>query len=99
MRIVILALFAVTACAQETPAFHASVSLVHVDAEAVSAGGRIISGLHRDDFRVFDEGAPQPVPERGFRCCPPAPAKAPQRTAARDPGDYEIGRASCRERV
>ncbi len=56
-----LALLAVTACAQETPAFHASVSLVHVDAEVVSAGGRIISGLHRNDFRVFDEGALQPV--------------------------------------
>ncbi len=61
MPLLILALLAVMAAAQETPAFHAAVSLVHVDAEVASRDGRIINGLRQDDFRVFDEGVEQPI--------------------------------------
>jgi len=46
--------------AQTAPIFRASVALVHVDAE-VTLDGRILSGLTKDDFRVFDERSPQTV--------------------------------------
>ena len=37
------------------------VSLVHVDAEVVSADGRILGGFGKDDFRVLDDGKEQPI--------------------------------------
>jgi VWFA-related protein len=46
---------------QTPPVFHTGVSLVHLDVEVTDAGGRIITGLSRADFRVFDEDAEQPV--------------------------------------
>jgi VWFA-related protein len=46
--------------AQTTPIFRADISLVHVDLEVVE-DGRILSGFGKDDFRVLDEGKPQPV--------------------------------------
>jgi VWFA-related protein len=46
--------------AQTTPTFRADVSLVHVDAEVVEEG-RILTGFTKDDFRVLDEGKPQPI--------------------------------------
>jgi VWFA-related protein len=46
---------------QTTPVFHTGVSLVHLDAEVTDAGGRIITGLSKADFRVFDEDAEQPL--------------------------------------
>ncbi|MDR3699947.1 MAG: VWA domain-containing protein [Candidatus Sulfopaludibacter sp.] len=59
-------LMAILACctllqAQEDVTFRAGVSLVHVDAEVMSADGRLLSGLTRADFRVLDEGKPQPI--------------------------------------
>jgi Ca-activated chloride channel homolog len=46
--------------AQDTLTFRAEVALVHVDAEVVEEG-RVLGGLSRNDFRIFDEGKPQPV--------------------------------------
>ncbi len=41
--------------------FRTSVALVRVDAEAVDASGRVVAGLSQNDFRVLDEGQPQPL--------------------------------------
>ncbi|HKE23511.1 MAG TPA: VWA domain-containing protein [Bryobacteraceae bacterium] len=46
--------------AQTAPIFRASVALIHVDAE-VTLDGRILSGMTKDDFRVFDEHSPQTI--------------------------------------
>jgi von Willebrand factor type A domain len=46
---------------QTPPVFHTGVSLVHLDVEVTDAGGRIITGLSKADFRVFDEDAEQPL--------------------------------------
>lgn len=45
--------------AQE-PVFRADLSLVHVDAE-VTDGTRTLTGFHKEDFVVKDNGRPQPV--------------------------------------
>jgi Ca-activated chloride channel homolog len=49
------------AFAQETPTFRGGVSLVHVDAQVTTADGRVLDGLGKDDFRILDEGQPQPI--------------------------------------
>ena len=54
-------LLSVSLFAQPSPVFRAGVSLVHVDAEVIAADGRILTGLSEADFRVFDQGNPQPV--------------------------------------
>jgi VWFA-related protein len=46
--------------AQDVPTFRADVALVHVDAEVVE-DGRVLGGLGQNDFRILDEGKPQPV--------------------------------------
>jgi VWFA-related protein len=51
---------ALLASAQETPAFRSDVSLVHVDAEVID-GSRTLSGFHKEDFAVKDNGAPQAI--------------------------------------
>jgi VWFA-related protein len=51
---------AVTGSAQTTPTFRAAVALVHADAE-VMEDGRILTGFGKDDFRILDEGTPQPI--------------------------------------
>jgi len=56
-----LVLAACLAGAQDTATFRAGVSLVHVDAEVTAADGRIVGGLHQDDFRVLDEGKQQSI--------------------------------------
>jgi VWFA-related protein len=48
-------------CAQDPVTFHAGVSLVHVDAEVLGDDGRILTGFHKEDFRVFDERKEQPI--------------------------------------
>jgi VWFA-related protein len=53
-------LFYTVLAAQTTPTFRAEVVLVHVDAEVVE-DGRFLSGFGKDDFRILDEGKPQPV--------------------------------------
>jgi Ca-activated chloride channel family protein len=55
-----------TAYAQNDPVFRSGVSLVRVDAEAIDAGGRVVSGLTKDDFRVLDEGTPQTLVNFSF---------------------------------
>jgi VWFA-related protein len=52
-----LAIIAGIAFAQENT-FKTAVSLVHVDAE-VTDGTRLLTGFHKEDFRVFDNGSPQ----------------------------------------
>lgn len=49
-------LAALAAAAQEAPTFRSGVTLVRVDAQVVGRNGRILTGLTKDDFRVFDEG-------------------------------------------
>jgi Ca-activated chloride channel family protein len=62
MRILLLILaFRLCVQAQEDVTFRAGVALVHVDAEVTSADGRLLTGLTRADFRVLDEGKPQPI--------------------------------------
>ena len=51
----------VIALAQDGAVFRSGVSLVRVDAEAIDASGHVVSGLTKDDFRVLDEGAAQPL--------------------------------------
>lgn len=55
------ALFASLAPAQQAAVFHAGVSLVHVEAEVLAPDGRILTGFSKDDFRIFDQGKPQPL--------------------------------------
>jgi hypothetical protein len=45
--------------AQQAPAFGAGTHTVPVYASVVDATGRLVTGLSRDDFIVFDEGRPQ----------------------------------------
>ena len=52
------------ASAQEPPAsptFRTGVSLVHVDAQAISADGRVLDDLQKADFRVFENSREQPI--------------------------------------
>jgi Ca-activated chloride channel family protein len=46
--------------AQDSPVFRTSVSQVHVDAQ-VTHNGRLVPDLKKEDFRVLDEGKPQPI--------------------------------------
>jgi VWFA-related protein len=46
--------------AQEAPAFRSEVSLVHVDAE-VTDGTRSLTGFHKEDFVIRDNGQPQTI--------------------------------------
>jgi lipid-binding SYLF domain-containing protein len=46
--------------AQTTPTFRTEVTLVHADAEVVE-NGRILNGFTKSDFRILDEGKPQPI--------------------------------------
>ena len=52
---------AAVADAQDSVTFRTGVSLVHVDAEVLGEDGRILTGFHREDFRVFDERKEQPI--------------------------------------
>jgi VWFA-related protein len=62
MRLIAASLCAATlACAQDPATFRTGVSLVHVDAEVLGQDGRILTGFHKEDFRVFDERKEQPV--------------------------------------
>jgi VWFA-related protein len=48
------------AMAQDHGVFKTGVSLVHVDAE-VTDGMRLLTGFHKEDFRVLDNGTPQTI--------------------------------------
>jgi hypothetical protein len=67
MRLFALILIsAVVAFAQNDPVFRSSVSLVRVDVQAIDAGGHVVSGLTKDDFRVLDEGNAQAIVNFSF---------------------------------
>jgi hypothetical protein len=57
---VLLAVLASLAMAQEHGVFKTGVSLVHVDAE-VTDGMRLLTGFHKEDFRVFDNKEQQTI--------------------------------------
>jgi VWFA-related protein len=61
MRLVALALFGLIVLAQDSPVFKTGVSLVHLDAEVLDSDGRVLDGFTKDDFRILDEGKPQPI--------------------------------------
>jgi VWFA-related protein len=61
VRILFLLVCLASALAQEKPTFRAGVSLVHVDAQVTAADGRLLEGFAKDDFRILDEGLPQPI--------------------------------------
>jgi Ca-activated chloride channel family protein len=52
--------FVVTAAAQ-TPSFRGRVDTVMVTVTVTDATGRLITGLTRDDFAIFEDGQPQPI--------------------------------------
>jgi Ca-activated chloride channel family protein len=54
---VALAVTTTEVSAQKQPApFRAGVELVYLDLTVTAAGGRIVTGLTKDDFEIFDEG-------------------------------------------
>jgi Ca-activated chloride channel family protein len=46
---------------EETPVFRGGVALVKVDAQVTDRSGRVITGLTREDFTVFDQNEPQQI--------------------------------------
>jgi VWFA-related protein len=57
--------------AQEPAAtFRAGVTLVKVDAQVTGRGGRLVTGLTKDDFQLFDGDAPQPIVHFGTEAEP-----------------------------
>jgi VWFA-related protein len=66
---------------EQTPRFPAGVELVVVDAVVVDGEGRPVAGLSRDDFRVLEDGTPQPTSSFESVQIPPprtAPPPAPR---------------------
>lgn len=61
MRVATLVLLATAVWAQERATFRTGVSLVHVDAQVTDRDGRLLDGFGRDDFRILEDGKPQPV--------------------------------------
>jgi Ca-activated chloride channel family protein len=55
-----LAVLGGIAMAQDRGVFKTGVSLVHVDAE-VTDGMKMLTGFHKEDFRVFDNKSPQTI--------------------------------------
>lgn len=56
----VVLLTASLAAAQDTPVFKSDVALVKVDAE-VTDGTKLLGGFQKDDFRIVDNGAQQPI--------------------------------------
>ncbi len=46
---------------RQEPRFHGATHVVSVYATVVDGNGRLVPGLTRDDFEVFDNGRPQPL--------------------------------------
>jgi len=46
--------------AQEPPTFRSDISLVHADVEVID-GSRVVSGLHKEDFAIQDNGRPETI--------------------------------------
>jgi Ca-activated chloride channel family protein len=56
--------FCIVNCAAlsaQQPVFRASVETVHVTVTVTDGNGRLIPGLGKDDFEVFEDGKPAPV--------------------------------------
>src|SRR5215470_11128132 len=49
------------ASAQEPPSIRVGVDRVNVGVVVTDSSGRFVTGLRREDFRVFDNGSEQPV--------------------------------------
>lgn len=47
--------------AQKNPTFRSGVFLVHIDAGVLESNNRTVTGLSKDDFRVFDAGQEQTI--------------------------------------
>lgn len=63
-HIVLLLLFSAAqkfAIAQDGPTFQGGTALVHLDVAVDAASGKVLSGLQKSDFRVFDNGEEQVV--------------------------------------
>lgn len=64
VRIVVLLCLLGAASAFSSPqntTFQTGVALVHVDAEVLGPGNRILTGFSKSDFRVFDDSKEQPI--------------------------------------
>ena len=61
--VLLLAAAAVTAGArpQESSDFRSGIELINVAAWVTDRSGRFVSGLHKEDFAVFEDGEPQEV--------------------------------------
>lgn len=47
--------------ADRRPAWHTGVDIVSVAVTVLDENGRLVTGLSKDDFRVFDDGTEQPI--------------------------------------
>jgi Ca-activated chloride channel homolog len=56
VRLLSVLLFAASAWTQTSPAFHSNVELVAIPCSVVDEHGAAVSGLTREEFRVFDNG-------------------------------------------
>ncbi len=52
---------AALACFAQTPVFRAEIRLVEVYATVYDPHGRAMDGIARDEFRLFDNGKPEPI--------------------------------------
>jgi Ca-activated chloride channel homolog len=61
VSVVFFVCFAVAAIAQEPPLFRGGIETVHVTVTVTDANGRLITGLAKEDFEVFEDGGRVPV--------------------------------------
>ena len=72
---------------QRPPVFRAGAHYVRVDAYPTSKDGRILEGLTRDDFEIYEDGKPQAIENADFITFP---TWTPE-TERRDPRTQEEG--------
>jgi Ca-activated chloride channel family protein len=53
--------FVVSVIAQDAPMFRGGIETVHVTVTVVDSNGRLITGLSKEDFEVFEDGTRVPV--------------------------------------
>ncbi len=84
MRAWIIPALAMAAAQQPSPepTFRAGTELIQVDVVAQDKDGKPVTDLRREDFQIFDNGAPQEI--RLFLADRPAPASG----AAMPPGEF-----------
>ena len=61
IAIAVTAVLSLSLHAQEGFRFKSGVELVNVTATVTGVDGRFVSGLSKEDFTVYDNGAPQPI--------------------------------------